>query len=132
MATIVYVEAITRDADIKNEMYRLFRQLVRAKPDISGFSEMYPVTTQFMLNALSSRRPEFADSIQPLEGIGIWTEWADSESVKQFFRSPIHERFVGYAESTFGKARYRIVQLIDGRVKIRNLPDEQSYGSHLP
>ena len=103
MAYIVYVEAITKDADIQNKMY--------------------PVTMQHMLNTLLSRQPELTDTIEPLEGLGIWTEWADSESVGRFFRGPMHAEFVDYAKGTFNKARYRIVQLDDNEVKVREIPD---------
>ncbi|MBI4174814.1 MAG: hypothetical protein HY517_04155 [Candidatus Aenigmarchaeota archaeon] len=123
MKNVVYVEAITKDADIQNEIFRLYKRLVREKPGIPGFCELYPITSQFMLDTFLSRRPEMKEAVQPLTGIGMWTEWDSAQSVTDFFRGPMHGEFTQYAMTTFGRARYRIVQLDGDKVKIREIPD---------
>lgn len=65
-----------------------------------------------------------AEALHPLEGIGIWTEWDDSQAIDDFYAGPIRSDFLRYAKETLGRARYRIVQLRDGKIEVRNFPEE--------
>ena len=122
MPNIVYVHAYVEDNQIRRDLDRFYSQIRNGK--IGGLLRVRPVLAKHALDDLSrGQNTEFQEAVTryPFEGLGIWTEWSDGSYVDAFYASQLHQQFSTYARGTLDKAWYRIVQLRDDKVSVREI-----------
>ena len=126
MSNIVYVHAYTNDSEIQRELIRFFSRINegKIKGEIGGLTRLEPVLVPEKLEELVAQHPlKFKDLLNqyPFEGLGIWTEWSQTEDIGAFYGSELHKGFIKYAHTTLDRAWYLVAHFVDDKPKIREI-----------
>ena len=122
MTNIVYLQAHVKDTEIRKDLNKFYNMIKSGR--IEGLKLIKLILRKTALDDLAKEYSiEFQTAINQanFSGLALWTEWEESTHIDKFYRSQLHRQFVEYARLRLDRATYRITQLRNDKVTVRDI-----------